>query len=122
MKKLLPALFLLSTLTIALTSCKKDDTCHVRINVVNAQGQKQHYIWVRMDIAPGTPPGNYTDRVPVQLNTMLDGYVEADFKLPAIFSATAYDSTNTLFTPPALGEKIIKLVPGETVTETITIP
>lgn len=118
MKKLLPFLFLLTTLTIALSSCKKDDTCHARIYVENTLGQEQHNIWVKIDIAQNTPGGNFTDRVPVQLNTLQDGYVDVDFKLPAILQASAYDDLSN----PPIGQKMLKLVPGETVSITIVVP
>lgn len=124
MKKLLPALFFISAfiVSLGLSSCKKDETCRAHINVVNALGQKQKNVWVRIDIAPGTPAGNFTDRVPIQLNTLQDGFVDVEFKLPAILDAAAYDSTNTQFAPPALGHKILQLVPGETVNAIITVP
>jgi hypothetical protein len=54
------------------------------------------------------------------LNTLTDGFVEAEFKLPAIIQANIYDSTDTQFLNP-LKKKIIKLEAGETVEETVEI-
>jgi hypothetical protein len=122
MKKLLPLLFFITTITIVLSSCKKDDTCRARVTVQNTLGIKQKNVWVIIDLAPGTPAGNFTDRVPVQLNTLQNGYVDVDFKLPAILTATAFDSTNTTFTLPGLGQAIIKLEPGENIPVVISVP
>lgn len=122
MKKLLPILFLFTTLTIALSSCTKDETCHARIYVENTLGQEQYNIWVKIDIAQNTPGGNFTDRVPVQLNTLQDGYVDVDFALPAILQVSAYAANNPSLTNPPIGQKMLKLVPGERVSVTVIVP
>jgi hypothetical protein len=121
MKKLLPFLFLLSTVLICFSACKKDETCGIRVYVKNAQGQKKKNTWVKIDLSPGTPAGNFTDRVPVQLNTGDNGYVDAEFALPGILMAYAYDSANVALVAPPIGQKVIKLEPGENVTVTIDV-
>jgi hypothetical protein len=122
MKKLLPFLFLLSTVLIGFSACKKDETCSVRVYVKNAQGQKKKNTWVKIALSPGTPPGNFTDRVPVQLNTGDNGYVDAEFSLPANLMAYAYDSVNVALVDPSIGQAVIKLEPGENVSVTIDVP
>lgn len=122
MKKFLPFLFLLSTVLICFSACKKDETCDVRVYVKNAQGQKKKNTWVKIDLSPGTPPGNFTDRVPVQLNTGDNGFVDAEFSLPANLMAFAYDSVNVALVDPPIGQAVIKLEPGENVTVTIDVP
>ena len=85
-------------------------------------GQEQYNIWVKIDIAQNTPGGNFTDRVPVQLNTLQDGYVDVDFALPAILQVSAYAANNPSLTNPPIGQKMLKLVPGETVSVTVVVP
>ena len=122
MKKLLPFLFLLSTALIGFSACKKDQTCGVRVYVKNAQGQKKKNTWVKIGLSLNTPPGNFTDRVPVQLNTGDNGYIDAGFSLPANLMAYAYDSVNVALIDPPIGQAVIKLEPGENVSVTIDVP
>lgn len=118
------AIVLFLVATFVFSSCKKDQTCRVKVTVVDTIGAKQRYKWVILDIPENTPPsqtGNPpSDVFPLQLNTLTDGYVEAEFKLPAIIQANIYDSTDTQFLNP-LKKKIIKLEAGETVEETVEI-
>lgn len=110
--------------TTFLTSCKKDQTCGLHINVVDSLSIKQRYMWVVIDIPENTPPSSTgappSNTFPLQLNTQGDGFVECEFKLPAIVQANVYDSVDYELLFP-LKKKIIKLEPGETVTETIAI-
>jgi hypothetical protein len=122
MKKLLPFLFLLSTALIGFSACKKDQTCGVRVYVKNAQGKKKKNTWVKIGLSLNTPPGNFTDRVPVQLNTGDNGYIDVEFSLPANLMAYAYDSVNVALIDPPIGQAVIKLEPGENVSVTIDVP
>lgn len=130
MKKRLQNSFLPLSIAFVLTgsilfsSCKKDETCGLHINVVDSLNVKQHFMWVVIDIPENTPPSQTgappSTTFPVQLNTRTDGFVECEFKLPAIVQANVYDSADyQLFNP--IKKKIIKLEPGETVTESIAI-
>lgn len=118
------AIMLFLVATFVFSSCKKDQTCRVKVTVTDTVGAKMRYTWVILDIPENTPPsqtGNPpSDVFPLQLNTLADGYVEAEFKLPAIIQANIYDSTDTQFLNP-LKKKIIKLEAGETVEETVEI-
>jgi len=130
MKKRLQNTFLPLTVAFILvgstlfSSCKSDETCGLRINVVDSLNLKQRYWWVVIDIPENTPPSQTgappSNTFPVQLNTRTDGYVECEFKLPAIVQANIYDSVDYQLLNP-IKKKIIKLEPGETVTETIAI-
>lgn len=110
--------------SVVLSSCKKDQTCGLRINVVDSLSIKQHYWWVVVDIPENTPPSTTgapnSNTYPVLLNTGLNGYVECEFKLPAIVQANVYDSADFQRLNP-IKKKIIKLEPGETITETIPV-
>lgn len=94
----------------------------MRVYVKNAQGQKKKNTWVKIDLSPGTPAGNFTDRVPVQLNTGDNGYVDAEFSLPANLIAFAYDSVNVALVDPSIGQAPVNLVPGENISVTIDVP
>lgn len=130
MKKILHTrlfpLAIVLTLVGALTlgSCKKDQTCRVKVIVTDSLGAKKRFTYVVLDIPENTPPsqtGNPpSDAFPIQLNTGTDGFVEAEFKLPGIIQANIYDSTDYTFQVP-LKKKIIKLEPGETVVETVEV-
>lgn len=110
--------------SFAFSSCKKDQTCRVKVTVTDTLGTKQRFMWVILDIPENTPPsqtGNPpSDVFPLQLNTLTDGYVQAEFKLPAIIQANIFDSVDTQFLNP-LKKKIIKLEAGETVEETVEV-
>lgn len=106
---------------ITLSSCNKDETCGVHINVVDSNGVRQQYMWVVIDVADNTPPGQKSSAFPVRLNTRLDGFVEAEFKLPAIVQVSVYDSANYQLAPPAVKKMVLSLIPGETVTKPIAI-
>lgn len=121
---LLVAIAMFMASMFVLSACKKDQTCGVKVTITDTIGAKQRYVWVILDIPENTPPsqtGNPpSDVFPLQLNTGTDGYVEAEFKLPAIIQANVYDSLDIGFVNP-LKKKIIKLEAGETVQEVIEI-
>ncbi len=130
MKKRLQNSFLPLTIAFVLagsiifSSCNKDETCGLHINIVDSLNIKQRFVWVVIDIPENTPPSQTgaapsTD-FPIQLNTRTDGFVECEFKLPAIVQANVYDSVDYQLLNP-IKKKIIKLEPGETVTESIAI-
>ncbi len=128
MKKLLQntlkPLFALAIIIAAITlsSCNKDETCGVRINVLDSNGVKQQYMWVVLDWAPGVPAGQKSPAYPIRLNTRKEGFVECTIPLPGIPYAYVYDSANYQLTPGTeLKAAPIKLIPGETVPIDITI-
>jgi hypothetical protein len=130
MKNFLQSRLFLGTIVLtilalfAFSSCKKDQTCRVKVTVTDTLGTKQRFMWVILDIPENTPPsqtGNApSDVFPLQLNTKTDGFVEAEFKLPAIIQANIYDSVDVQFINP-LKKTIIKLEAGETVSEVVEV-
>lgn len=127
MKKIVTTLTLtLFSLVVVLTaaSCNKDETCRVKINIVDSLGFEQKYKWVVLDIPENAPPSQNgspnTDNLPVTLNTGVDGFVQAEFELPMIIQANVFDSADFALVN-VLKKKIIKLEPGETIEETIPI-
>lgn len=118
------ALVLFFAIAIVLPSCKKDETCGLQINVVDSLNFKQRYMWVVIDIPENTPPSQNgalpSNTFPIKLNTQTSGTVSVEFDLPAIVQANIYDSIDYELLNP-VKKKIIKLEPGETVTETIAV-
>lgn len=118
------AMAALLTFPFVFSSCKKDQTCGLKIFVTDTLAVKQRYMWVVIDIPENTPPSSTgappSNVFPIQLNTTTEGFVETSFELPAIVQANVYDSTDYEFVTP-VKKKIIKLEPGETITETIEV-
>lgn len=109
-------------LLAVLSSCKKNQNCSARINVIyNTTGQKALYKWVLIDVSPNTPPGPKSSYYPIKLNTGREGYVEFTIPLEGIPYAYVYDSANYQLAPPILKSKPVKLVPGEIVTVDIEL-
>lgn len=130
MKKRLPYSFLPFALaffiigSVVLSSCKKDETCRLQVNVLDSLQRKQYYKWVVIDIPENAQPsGNGapdSPDFPIQLNTRADGFVKCEFKLPSIVQVNVYDSLDVQLLNP-LNKLVVKLEPGETVTKPIQI-
>ncbi len=122
MKKLLPIILLVFTLSF--TACRKDETCTVNVRIVDANDVNvgAGYMVVFDHHRNLQPPGNSTN-LPVQLATDAAGKVSVDFALPAIIEARVYAPGATDF---SVGAELvwvpIKLEPGETTPYKIVLP